>query len=220
MRYPPCIRAACLAGLLLGAGVTYAQEPLNLSTAKADVLRYVDSGEYARDLAGVAREIESWIVERAAQRKPGERLALVLDIDETTLSNLPHMRAQDFGYIPRMWDEWVAEGTADAIAPMLEVYRTARAHGVATFFLTARRDRDRPGTVRNLARVGYTGYEALICKPDDSKAGTRAFKTAERRRLESEGWTIIANVGDQQSDLDGGAAERAFKLPGPFYLIQ
>ena len=34
------------------------------------------------------------------------------------------------------------------------------------------------------------------------------------------GWhTIIANVGDQWSDLDGGFAERVFKLPNPVYFI-
>lgn len=28
-----------------------------------------------------------------------------------------------------------------------------------------------------------------------------------------------ANLGDQQSDLDGGYSERNYKLPNPFYLI-
>jgi hypothetical protein len=30
---------------------------------------------------------------------------------------------------------------------------------------------------------------------------------------------IIANLGDQFSDLAGGYAERTFKLPNPFYSI-
>ena len=29
----------------------------------------------------------------------------------------------------------------------------------------------------------------------------------------------IANLGDQESDLIGGHAERTFKLPNPFYLM-
>lgn len=33
------------------------------------------------------------------------------------------------------------------------------------------------------------------------------------------GFRIIVNVGDQESDLAGGHAERAFKLPNPFYII-
>ena len=39
------------------------------------------------------------------------------------------------------------------------------------------------------------------------------------RRSSSEGYTIVANIGDQPSDLDGGFAERTFLLPNPFYRI-
>jgi hypothetical protein len=33
------------------------------------------------------------------------------------------------------------------------------------------------------------------------------------------GYTIIANMGDQFSDLEGGFSERTYKLPNPFYYI-
>lgn len=46
------------------------------------------------------------------------------------------------------------------------------------------------------------------------------FKTAAREKIENGGvYTIIANVGDQDSDLAGGHAERTFKVPNPFYFI-
>jgi hypothetical protein len=45
------------------------------------------------------------------------------------------------------------------------------------------------------------------------------FKTPIRERIEKEGYTIIANVGDQSSDLAGGHAEMTFLLPNPFYRI-
>jgi len=32
-----------------------------------------------------------------------------------------------------------------------------------------------------------------------------------------QGYAIVVNIGDQMSDLDGGFAERTFKLPNPFY---
>jgi len=41
----------------------------------------------------------------------------------------------------------------------------------------------------------------------------------ERGKIAAQGYTIIVNVGDQQSDLDGGYAERAYKLPNPFYYL-
>jgi hypothetical protein len=46
-----------------------------------------------------------------------------------------------------------------------------------------------------------------------------AFKTEERRKLAEAGYTIIATVGDQESDLEGGSAECRFKVPNPFYFI-
>jgi len=35
----------------------------------------------------------------------------------------------------------------------------------------------------------------------------------------AKGYTIIANIGDQYSDLVGGYAEGEFKLPDPMYYI-
>jgi len=58
-------------------------------------------------------------------------------------------------------------------------------------------------------------------RPDaDTQRSVEKYKTEERRKLEQAGYTIIANVGDQQSDLYGGSAECTFKVPNPFYLIR
>ncbi|MFO0202409.1 MAG: HAD family acid phosphatase [Alphaproteobacteria bacterium] len=40
-----------------------------------------------------------------------------------------------------------------------------------------------------------------------------------RARIKASGFTIIANIGDQQSDLDGGHAQRTFFVPNPYYRI-
>jgi hypothetical protein len=34
-----------------------------------------------------------------------------------------------------------------------------------------------------------------------------------------QGYTVIVNVGDPMSDLEGGFAERTYKRPNPFYCI-
>lgn len=212
-----------LASLILGwcsLAVILPAEPLNLTTAKEAVIQYVDSGEYELDVAEVAARAREWIATRVADKQPGEKLAVIFDIDETALSNVHHMREMDFGYVPALWDAWVADQTAPPIGPVRDIYRLARRHELGIFFITGRREKDRPGTVRNLQQVGYGEYNGLTLKPDDYEGSTVAFKAAERERIESEGWTLIANFGDQQSDLDGGAAEKTFKLPNPFYLIQ
>lgn len=208
---------ALLAGLVLPLA---ALEPVNLSLAKEAVIRYANTGEYERDVAVIARYATDWITARAERKLPGEKLAIVLDIDETALSNLSHMKEMDFGYIPDLWDAWVANHHAPAIEPVLTVYRQAQRLGIEVFFITGRREKDRPGTESNLRAAGYGEYVQLYLKPDDFQEPTQVFKTATREKIAGEGWTIIANLGDQQSDLDGGAAERTFKLPNPFYLIK
>ena len=48
---------------------------------------------------------------------------------------------------------------------------------------------------------------------------TVEYKSLTRKHIESLGYRIVANVGDQFSDLQGGHEQRAFKLPNPMYFI-
>jgi acid phosphatase len=48
---------------------------------------------------------------------------------------------------------------------------------------------------------------------------TVSYKSGERAKIERSGVRIIANIGDQESDLEGGHADRGFKYPNPFYFI-
>ncbi|HEY0944533.1 MAG TPA: HAD family acid phosphatase [Opitutaceae bacterium] len=220
LRFVP---APGLLALTLGfAGCTTApREPLNLSTAKQAVVRYVESGGYERDLAAVAARASAWLEERAGRRGPNERLAVVFDIDETVLSSYAHMETMDFGYEVEAWHAWIARAEGTAIKPVREVYHTARRLGIDVIFLTGRKDaRDRAGTEANLRREGMGEYARLIMAPADGQQLTAAQrKAAARAALGFEGHTIVASIGDQQSDLEGGHAERTFKLPNPFYLV-
>jgi hypothetical protein len=40
-----------------------------------------------------------------------------------------------------------------------------------------------------------------------------------RKEITAKGYTIVANIGDQYSDLVVGCAEGKFKLPDPMYYI-
>ena len=205
-----------------------AGQPRNLGELKTELLAYQRSGAYERDLAVAAAEAQSYVEWRAAE---AVRPALVLDIDETSLTNWPEIVANDFGYIPdgpcdrlprgpcgvKAWEQ---SSRSEAIAPTLGLFRLARAKGVAVFFITGRREDERAATERNLRRAGYDGWAGVILRPVGSATPSAAdYKAAERARIEAAGYTIIANVGDQPSDLAGGHAERAFLLPNPFYRI-
>jgi acid phosphatase len=192
------------------------REPLNLTTAKSDAAGYA-AKHYEEDLKTVSAKAKGWVSKRADK---GGKLAIVFDIDETTLSNLPHMKEEDWGYQPVIWDQWVATAKAPAITSVREVYQTAIDKKVAVFFITGRKDSDKMATARNLKTQDMGTYSALIVKPNKVKFKSAAdYKAPQRKLITEQGYTIIANVGDQQSDLDGGYAERTFKLPNPFYLI-
>jgi predicted secreted acid phosphatase len=198
-----------------------AAEPANLSTAKEAVLRYYTSGDYGQDLTKVAVKAGKHLAKRVARPvKEGEKRAIVLDIDETTLTNLTHITANDFGYVPEVWNRWVATGQARAIVPVQLVYDVAVQNKVAVFFITGRGPADAPGTEKNLRETGYTTWERIYYKPAEHTGTAKAYKTGIRRQLTEEGYTILLNIGDQESDLAGGFAEATYKLPNPFYLIR
>ncbi len=212
----PLIVLGVLVGCATPTRVSVA-EPANLFPHKIELRAYVDSGRYQAGLERVAASALAWVDERASRRLPAERLAVVFDLDETLLLNWSSISANDFGYIPPLWEQWVDQAAAPAIESVREVYRAARKRGMAVFYITGRSERDRVGTERNLHSIHCAEYVELICKPAEVKQSSAAFKTAARERLMRDGYTIIANLGDQESDLVGGFSERTFKLPNPFY---
>lgn len=181
------------------------------------ILPYLSSGTYLQEIAAVADEARKSIETRAAARKPGERLVVILDVDETTLSSLPTLTQFRTVRWPTEWTPFIAKGDLPPIGSMLELYQATRRAGVAVIFLTGRSEPYREITEANLKRAGYTGYERYVGRPLNSSGTYARFKASIRQSLIAEGWTIIANLGDQGSDVAGGHAEKAFRLPNPFY---
>jgi acid phosphatase len=218
-----------LAAIFLAAFNPAAAEPANLGKLKTELVAYESSGRYEQDFAAVIAQARRFLDARAdAYAKP----ALVLDIDETTLSNWTEIQANDFAYLPNAdcnalpagpcgmlaWDK---SRQAAAFPATLALYADAQSHGVAVFFITGRHEAERQWTEANLRNAGYQAWAGLYMEPDGAHFRSAAdFKSAERGQIEAQGYHIVANVGDQQSDLAGGHAARGFKLPNPFYFIQ
>jgi predicted secreted acid phosphatase len=142
--------------------------------------------------------------------------AIVLDIDETSLSNYSGLNSSNFSSAGLLAP--AVAGTGTPIGPTLDLYRYARSQGVSVFFITGRPSAVSDPTASNLRSAGYTqGWEGLQFKPGD--IGTEAYKAGNRAALAQRGYDVVVNMGDQESDLDGGHADRAFKLPNPFYFI-
>src|SRR3954454_13097720 len=157
---------------------------------------------------------------RAARHRHRQRSkpAIVLDVDETTLSNYTAIDADDFTFGTQSQAEATNEiGTA--IPATKTLYDDAKARGVSIFFITGRREATRAHTAHNLETQGFTGYRQLILKPDASADSTVVYKRTARAAIERQGYKIVANIGDQYSDLAGGHALTAFKLANPFYFL-
>jgi predicted secreted acid phosphatase len=207
--------------------VAAASDLENLGILREKLLRYQASGEYEQQLHEVATDAARYLENRP---EDGGRGAIVLDIDETALSNWPYLEANQLARLhygpcdlpqgPCGWPAWADMAAATAIEPTLELYRLAQERGHAVFFITGRPESERAATERNLRAVGYDGWAKLYMQPDGTTFPSAAdFKAPKRREIEAQGYAIVLNMGDQESDLEGGFAERTFKLPNPFYWI-
>ncbi|MGH9733702.1 MAG: HAD family acid phosphatase [Candidatus Acidiferrales bacterium] len=196
------------------------QEPENHAIEVQRLLLYHNSGEYEMQIREVANAARDYLQAKvAASAASSDKLAAVFDIDETALSSWAAM--SDCGFCSySVESKLYTEDHNPAIAPVLELFNYAKKNGVHVFFLTGRHESERDVTIKNLTEAGYSGWAELILRPDNDKSPARAFKPKERQKIEAKGYRIILNIGDQASDLAGCCAERVFKLPNPFYLVQ
>ena len=112
---------------------------------------------------------------------------------------------------------------------MVDLEHYAEAKGYTVFFLTGRGTARHDGTVTNLTSEGYDVVDANLYLRDNtapwlsscggSACTTTQYKSLTRQHIESLGYDIVANFGDQFSDLNGGFADRTFKIPNPMYFI-
>jgi acid phosphatase len=208
------------------AGQPAAPTVPNLFEAQQQIDEYIRSGRYDADVAKVVAAARAWLEQRASSAvKP----AIVLDIDETSLSNWPAYRLNGWGRVvnggcdlvqgPCGLRAWQALGQSKALPATLALARRARELHIAVFFVSARPAQLREATERNLREQGYE-WTGLIVLPEGAQfASAVDFKAPERSKIAAQGYTIILSLGDQESDLKGGNAERLFKLPNPVYYL-
>lgn len=198
-------------------------EPPNLSIVKNEIKTYHDSGIYNQELTQAIDRAHRYIM---AQVKANDhqaikqKLAIVLDIDETSLSNYDDIIKHDFTANRQAIHQQILKAQAPAIKPMLALYKDAIEHGVKVFFVTGRNQSELKATEANLLKAGYKHWTGLYVRPDNyQQQSIVPFKAHARELISKKGYTIIATIGDQYSDLMGGFAKKEFKLPNPFYFL-
>ena len=230
----------------------YYGDPLGTGVFAAD-------GNYAKEASSVAGAGERWLAARShvpslvsARAEQGARSrqtrAIVLDVDDTTLTTWNYEIASNWAYNPTTNAAYVTGQLFPATPGMVDMVTKAKAEGYAVFFITGRPSSQEDATLGNLTSDGVgvdAGYPApttlrdgedgLFTKPDvtaypdylqkacagdpNGKCTTIHYKAATRAHIESLGYDIVANFGDQYSDLKGGHADRDFKMPNPNYYL-
>ena len=190
---------------------------------------------YAHEVEGIAAHAGKFLAKQV-HRHHGKghfsgKPAIVFDIDDTTLNTYSYEIYSSYVFNGTTNANFVNAGSASvfpAVPGMLDLEAKAEAKGYTVFFLTGRPESQRMPTEANLTYAGYDWSDANVylkdntspwlssCQPTCSRV---QYKSLTRQHIESLGYDIVANLGDQFSDLDGGFADRTFKIPNPMYFL-
>ncbi|WP_030415180.1 HAD family acid phosphatase [Streptomyces sp. NRRL S-1448] len=204
-------------------------------TVTADGQHYASPhSNYARQVRGIEAKARAYLdraLDRQARAGKKTRPAIVLDMDDTTLLTYNYELQVGFAFTPQSQDKYLEHTDMDPVFGMNRLVNRARDKGAEVFFITGRKEAQRDWSVRNLKNVGYgvpldRTHVYLKDKehppaylPCGSTCTTVEYKSGTRKHIESLGYDIVANFGDQYSDLDGGYAHRTFKMPNPMYYL-
>jgi hypothetical protein len=195
----------------------------NPALLKKDSQAYHNTGLYEKDLTQVIAQARDYIIKEAtANRRSGhlKKLAIVLDIDETSLNHDHKVVERGFATDSAQLHKEALTASAPAMVSMLSLYQGALKCGVQVFFVTGRPLSELKAIRTNLLRAGFRQWAGLYLRPDNyHQPSTTSFKVKARKLITEQGYTIIASISDQDSVLKGGFMQKGFKLPNPFYHL-
>jgi predicted secreted acid phosphatase len=211
----------------------------NLGLVKTQIKAYYgDTGaaepsptsDYAREIGKIEDRAEGRmpILIQRADAPP----VLILDVDDTTLSTYNYEVTHDFGFDPVENADYIHNHGMGPVFGMVDLANYAHSLDIEVFYITGRPNAtQREDTLRDLAAAGYPDVTSdhlymrdranpppylVFCEPTCT---TTQYKSLTRKHIESLGFDIILNMGDQLSDLAGGFAHRTFKVPNPMYFL-
>ncbi|MGW7048062.1 HAD family acid phosphatase [Streptomyces avermitilis] len=193
--------------------------------------------QYAKDLARLESGAKRYIDKAAHKAKRhGEKPAVVFDIDDTLLLSLDYEKKTNYTYNSTTWADYVAKADRPAVFGTPELVAYAKSKGVEVFYNSGLKESQRVSAVANLKKVGADinldadhmflkdaanppAYLSACATAAAWNCTTVQYKSGTRKHIESLGYDIVANFGDQYSDLEGGYADKKYKLPNPTYFV-
>lgn len=138
-------------------------------------------------------------INRLFNKKYHKQLIFIFDIDDTLLSTIP------------------LSNTCIKILPpnksIVNLYNNIRNHGIKTGIITARNAMSKYGTLKNLNEIGISQFDEFFMRESfDLSQHVSTFKYNKRKMLSNQ-YEIIGNIGDQETDFSYGLNGLAIKLP-------
>ena len=217
-----------------GAPVTTPSPPSARSATLPDSLVWVQrSAEYYAAVIQVYRLATARVEQQASSRSPGT-WAVVLDADETILSNLQYqIERVGLGYSSESWTAWVRRREATPLPGAAGFLARVRALGGRIAIVTNRLDSECADTSA-LFEAQALAFDAMLCRPDKGPSDKNPRFEAVAGGKTAAGHTrleVVAFVGDNILDFPGlsqklrqageaGFAEfgvRYFMVPNPMY---
>jgi len=204
--------------------------------AEPDSIRWVrDAAEYRAVVLQTYRIVTAQVEREAAGRAAGS-WAVVLDADETVLSNLTYQaeRARaGLGYSTDSWAAWVRRREATPLPGAAAFLTRVRALGGKIAIVTNRLGSECDDTIAVFTRDSLI-YDAMLCRPNGSPSDKNArFEAVQLGKTAASAapLDVVAFVGDNIQDFpgltqkvkDAGEAgfvafgQRFFVLPNPMY---
>ena len=187
---------------------------------------------YAIQVQGIEAKAEKYLAKEVKHHSSAKK-AIVLDVDDTSLSTYNYEIETTFVYNPTSNANYIATKTMPAVFGMNTLASWAQKQGYTVFYITGRPEAQRASTEANLAAVGFPAATTsnlflknsaappsyLTCATPTYTCTTDQYKAETRGHLEHLGYDIVANFGDQYSDLSGGYSDQDYKIPNPMYFL-
>ena len=189
------------------------------------------TSNYAKQMKQIVDQAESYLGWAIQQPHGSGKPAVVFDIDDTLLNTYDYEIAEQFGYTSASNAVWIDAAAFPAVFYMPQLVSFASSHGYSVFYITGRPQSQTAATIKDLTSAGYAAPQAghLFLKPatppsylhcaNPSDCTTTEYKSGTRKYISSLGYSIVADFGDQYSDLIGGDAGHQVKIPDPMYYI-
>lgn len=149
--------------------------------------------------------------ENLKKHKPGELMAVIVDLDETVFDNSPYMaRLVKSGadYEEESWSSWVSEGKADLVPGAYDFLKKVESRGVEVFYISNRKTELMGATLESMVEndlpFADEGHVLLMSEGPD--------KTQRREEVGSN-YKVLLLVGDQLTDFTQDLEQFSMDLP-------